>query len=1006
MISRLILDWRLDLVAFAIVVGFSIGCARILARRRGIVGPPRTRTLAVAALAIVLGAFVAEGIGRISQRQLQRWVMIFAATYGGDLERMGHARIAADTPVGDAGYQAMLATQRAWLRANSFIGALYTCRRMPDGSCLRVTDTMDTTGPGTTVGARPRCNDAGVCGQLAPSDRAHAGEAVFDPAVVQDERGRWVRGFQPIRDEAGKVDAVLVVEVPAETWGLTTLFARLSALATIFAGTMLLVGIAYFSRQQATLVAREQAGRRLRESELRFRSLFENVPSIAVQGYDRDRRVIFWNEASAELYGYTAAEALGQRLEELIIPPPMRSDVVELIRRWAEEDVPIPPGELVLMRKGGAAVNVFSSHVMQRNVSGDLEMYCIDISLADRNRALAALAASEVNYRTLFAVIPHPMWVCDAETGAFLAVNEAALTKYGYWREEFLQMSQSDLGAPLPAPALRPSEAGRPALECWHRKKNGEPLRVELSSHPLAWGGRKARIVLAQDVTERRNAERRIVEQAELLDEINEAVVAVDAGGRINFWNHGAAQLFGRPASEMQGRLLSEVGHVDASVAALADVLRTQHDGWRGEVPTRHADGRAVYLETSITIIAGDSTRPALRVSVSTDITPRKELEAQVIEAQKMEVIGRLAGGVAHDFNSILMAMALNLEMLQSDLRDNQAAQPLLEDLRAMNERATTLVCQLLVFARKHAMKPQPLEVDGAIATVAKILHRLLGAHVTLHAPSASGELWINADPCMFDQVLLNLCVNARDAMPDGGTLTISTQPLQLTADEAAATPGARAGEFVCVQVTDTGCGMSPMVLAHAFEPFFTTKEAGKGTGLGLATVHGIVHQHGGWLTVESEVGQGTTFRVFLPQTTAPRGDAEDDLDADIRRGTETILLVEDDPAVRRVTTAMLLRFGYKVLVSANGPQALEVWSKRSFPIQVLITDVVLPEGMNGLVLARRLTAVAPELKVIVMSGYNVEMMEAGSDGLYGYTFLQKPVNSRTLASAIRAVLD
>ena len=1017
MIIHQILQYRLDWVVFVVLTLASAILALYLDRRHDFLGGCSWQNWLWIAMLVAVGGIAAEVFERRARLRLQETASFFTTDYACDLERLGHGQLTLDTPSTDAKYLGQIAAEKDWQRNNPTIAEVYTYRRLPDGRFVYIVCAESGVGragkpngwrkPRTPIGASFRSTDEYVV-------RAANGEAVIDANPVGDEGGVWLRALRPMFDTDGRVEAVLGIKLFAVPWFCTLLMERLIALLQSYVLFVLVLGAVYISRQRSKLSERASTEAKLRESENRFRSLFENIPNIAVQGYDRDRRVIFWNRASELLYGFSREEAMGRQLETLIIPPPMREGVVAAIDNWKRTGVPIPASELVLQRKGGGPVSVFSSHVMQLGSRGEPEMYCVDIDLTERDRAQAALALSEVNYRTLFEVVPHPMWVYDVETFAFLAVNSAATEYYGYTRDEFMRMSLLQLLADdeveglLKHVARLPGQGSYGPTE-WHgHKKSGEISLAETVSHALAWTGRRARIVLAQDITIRRQAERRIAEQAELLNKTNEAIVVVDLDQRITFWNRGAERLFCYTAAEMCGRPLVEmttIGHV-VGASEFAQTLGRVEGDWRGEIQGIDRNGRPLFIETSITLVRDGTGQPTARLSVSTDITKRKALESQVIQAQKMEVLGQLAGGVAHDFNSILMAMTLHVDMLEMDLRSNSAAVAKLVELKTMTQGAARLIGQLLLFARKHSMKPQPLELNEALAGVTKMLHRLLGANINLVLKGDGTNLWIKADAVMLDQVALNLCVNSRDAMPKGGTLTIETSLAEFTTKNSSAPIESRQGAFACMRVSDTGCGMSPEVLAHIFEPFFTTKEIGKGTGLGLSTVHGIVHQHQGWITVESKEGQGTTFLIYLPITSVPELEALDPVETSINGGDETILLVEDNEAVRRICAAMLLRIGYRVLPSEDGKNALRIWEKNPGAIDLLLCDVVLPGGMSGVELAGLLKLKQPSLAVVLMSGDNSEIIKA--DGLHdrGFKFVQKPIESTELANVIRSCLD
>jgi nitrogen-specific signal transduction histidine kinase/CheY-like chemotaxis protein len=384
------------------------------------------------------------------------------------------------------------------------------------------------------------------------------------------------------------------------------------------------------------------------------------------------------------------------------------------------------------------------------------------------------------------------------------------------------------------------------------------------------------------------------------------------------------------------------------------------------------------------------------------DVTERKQLEAQLRQAQKLEAIGQLAGGVAHDFNNILAAMMMHLGLLQMKTALDLETRQSLNDLAGEARRAASLTSQLLMFSRRSALVVRPLHLNELTANLLKMLTRLIGENITLNFESGSHLPLVEADAGMLEQVLMNLVVNARDAMPRGGRITISTSVVELNAQRAASNSERQVGQFVCLAVSDTGTGMDETTMKRIFEPFFTTKEVGKGTGLGLATAHGIIAQHKGWVEVESKVGVGTTFRVFLPavETVADQTPQEGSLQP-MRRGRETILLVEDEDELRQMVARTLRILGYIVYEATNGPEALVLWEKRGGEVDLLFTDMVMPGGVTGLELMERLQRLKPDLKVIISSGYSAEIAQIGVPDKTGVVYLPKPYEARTLAEVV-----
>jgi two-component system cell cycle sensor histidine kinase/response regulator CckA len=395
-------------------------------------------------------------------------------------------------------------------------------------------------------------------------------------------------------------------------------------------------------------------------------------------------------------------------------------------------------------------------------------------------------------------------------------------------------------------------------------------------------------------------------------------------------------------------------------------------------------------------------------VGTAEDITEHRKLEEQFRHAQKMEAVGLLAGGVAHDFNNILAIIQMQSDLMRFDDTLSAEQKESVDEITTAAGRATNLTRQLLLFSRHEKIQARDLDLGESISNMAKMLRRLLGEDIQTHLKFASQPLLIHADPGMIDQVVMNLAINSRDAMPNGGNLFIETASVELDELAIQQSPRARPGSFVCLGMTDTGCGIPPEILPRIFEPFFTTKGVGKGTGLGLATVFGIVAQHHGWVDVYSEPARGTTFRIFFPRRAgaSPRQKFVQSVLQSAIRGDETILLVEDDAALRSAFKKTLTQLGYRVLEAGNGADAFKLWSEHHGEIRLLLTDLVMPGGMNGKEFAEKLLAEAPKLKVIYMSGYSPDITLSDlrlGDGIH---FLPKPFDTFTLAQTIRTALQ
>ena len=389
------------------------------------------------------------------------------------------------------------------------------------------------------------------------------------------------------------------------------------------------------------------------------------------------------------------------------------------------------------------------------------------------------------------------------------------------------------------------------------------------------------------------------------------------------------------------------------------------------------------------------------------DVTENRKLEAQFLQAQKMEAVGQLAGGVAHDFNNVLAVIQMQSDLMKADHTLSPEQSDTASQIGAATQRAAALTRQLLLFSRKEVMRQEDLDLNSSINDTTNLLRRTLGENIELQFRFAMQPLYVRADAGMMDQVLMNLAVNSRDVMPRGGQLVIETSAVDFDESVRAHFPYARPGAFVCLSVSDTGCGISPENLQHIFEPFFTTKEAGKGTGLGLATVYGIVQQHQGWINVYSEVGKGTTFRIYLPRLTTMSGpNPERPAPATLRGGDETILLVEDDAFVRASVRQTLSKLGYRVFDAFNGAEALKMWKQHRDEIRLLLTDLVMPGGMTGKDLGERLLRENPRLKVIFASGYSAVIAGREFPLKEGVNFLAKPFDAHKLAQTVRNWLD
>ncbi len=501
---------------------------------------------------------------------------------------------------------------------------------------------------------------------------------------------------------------------------------------------------------------------------------------------------------------------------------------------------------------------------------------------------------------------------------------------------------------------------------------------------------------------------RAFLEKAQEIGHIGSWVAELDGSERLG-WSAESHRIFGVPLGRFEGSWEAFLAFVHpddrAAVRAARDAVAADRQPYDIEHRVVRPDGSVRWVHERAAILHDPQRRPLRMIGTVQDVTEQRLLEDQLRQSQKMEAIGRLAGGIAHDLNNALTAIAGYAELALGEVAADHAARADVEEIRRAAERAGSVTRQLLAFSRKHLLEPRAFDLNETIAAIARLLSRLLGADVEVRTRLAGDALTVLGDPGQVEQAVINLAVNARDAMPRGGTLTLTTA--LDTVDEAFARTHLPmpAGPYVVLHVSDSGHGMSRETRARVFEPFFTTKDVGKGTGLGLSMVYGTLKQIGGFIFVESEIGRGTTFSLYFPKPAAPAPAAAG---APVRRrerhGHETLLIAEDEPSVRNLVASALRHDGYRLLIASSAEEALTLADAHDAPIDLLLTDAVMP-GKSGIELANMMTARRPGIPVIVMSGYTEETLDV--PGLKGpIALLQKPFSPRELRKRIRDVLD
>lgn len=631
-----------------------------------------------------------------------------------------------------------------------------------------------------------------------------------------------------------------------------------------------------------------------------------------------------------------------------------------------------------------------------------------------RERAAVELKSSEERYRNLFEAINDPLFVYDTSTWRYLMVNQAAVDKYGYTREEFTNMTIMDMRPPEDVARLRDALARHQgAVEhrgIWrHRKKNGEIVDVQIATHPLQFEGRSAGLAEARDITQQRRAEAEVARTSRILraiiDGTSDAVFVKDKQGKYLLCNEAAARFLGKTPADIVGKHDTDLfDAAEARLIAETDLLTMESD----RAVTAEEQLRTDSVLRTFNVVKApyrDERGDVIGIiGVSRDVTRSKQLEEQLRQAQKMEAIGRLAGGVAHDFNNLLTIISGCSELLMEHPDTAAPIRELAQTIAGAGERASALTRQLLGFSRQSMLQPEVLDLNQVVTNTQKLLARAIGEHIELVTRLAPDVEHVRVDPNQLDQILINLAVNARDAMPAGGTLTIETCNVAFSESYEAAHLDAKSGQFVMLAISDTGTGMSPDVKARIFEPFFTTKPKGEGTGLGLAMVLGIVEQSGGWIHVYSEVGLGTTVKIYLPAVAEAVSVARPVPPRRSYSGSETVLIVEDDEDVREIAMTSLKLHGYRVICASSGAEAIAAAHEHE-RIDLLLTDVVMPK-MNGSEVARQLRAQFPNLKVLIMSGYTEDTVLRQGLLAASVSFIQKPYTPVSLARKVREVLD
>lgn len=760
------------------------------------------------------------------------------------------------------------------------------------------------------------------------------------------------------------------------------------------------------------IVRRKRAEEDLLESEQRFRIAFQTSPDAVNINRLDDGLYVDVNQGFTELTGYAKEEIVGKSsIQVNIWHNP--DDRARLAKSLKEQGQVRNLEANFRLKDGRVRTGLMSARIIV--IHGEPHILSVTRDVDDWKKAEQALVESEQKYRDLFDNSTDLIYTHDLQ-GNLTSVNEAVTGILGYTPEEcrgpnVTQIVGSDFERlfHLGPDASCTGDTDRAGpYEVAIRAKDGRLVWLEVTSRLIRQGGNPVGVHgTARDITQRKEADAERSRLVTAVEQAGESIFITDPKGTILYVNPAFEVTSGFSREEAIGQkpsLLKSGKHDKAFYEDLWSTL-LRGDVWRGQIVNKRKDGTLYEENATVSPIRDETGTIVNFVAVKRDVSAELILQKQLLQAQKMEAIGTLAGGIAHDFNNLLQAILGYADLLILKKKPGDPERQKLEIIRHAARDGADLVSRILTFSRKAEAKTRPLDLNEEIRRVEKLLHRTVPKMIEIKL-SLSEDLWIiEADPAQIEQMFLNLAVNANHAMPDGGQLIITTANVTLLDDYRAGHLGARPKKYVLITISDTGIGMSPQVVDRIFEPFFTTKTDGQGTGLGLAMVHGIVSQHGGYIRCMSEPGRGTAFRIYFPASQTAQPVESPPIATLPPRGTETVLLVDDDDRVREMAQEMIRRHGYIVLTACSGEEALEIYSRHGRGISLVLLDLIMP-GMGGKKCLEELLRLDPSVKVLLASGYSFDSLTQEETEIRAKGFLSKPYDARRLLGAIREVID
>ena len=772
---------------------------------------------------------------------------------------------------------------------------------------------------------------------------------------------------------------------------------------------------------------RNQAEKSLRQSEDRFRQVGDNLGEW-IWEVDTDGLYTYSSHILEKILGYKPEEVVGKIHFYDLFVPEKREELKKVAFKVFAGKERFKGFVNRNLHKNGTVVILETSGAPILDQQGRLLGYRgADTDITERKQAEEALRKSQLQQKALLDNIPDAAWLKDKES-RFIAVNEALIQLSGYRAAEVLVgKTDFEIWPKKLAETYRSEDQEviltkkRKIIEQSFVSPSGKITWVEKIKTPIL--NEKNEVIgtvgISRNITQHKQTEQALRENEKkyqslyqefqgILNAIPDILCLISSDLKIVWANKRSAELFNKNRLDIIGKYCYQVWHNRTEPCKICPAQRSFHSRMPEFEEVSSFDGR--IWELRVVPIIEDQSEVKGVVELARDISQKKtaaqemsSLQEQLRQAQKMEAIGRLAGGVAHDFNNLLTVIQVNTEISLRELRKDDPLRSKLEEVRNATERAANLTRQLLAFSRRQVLNLKVFDLNFILTDLEKMLHRIIGEEVELVTAFADDLGRVKADPGEIEQVIINLAVNAKDAMPHGGILTIETANAELDKEYARTHVSILPGSYVMVSITDTGGGMTKEIQEQIFDPFFTTKEKGKGTGLGLSTVYGIIKQSGGDIQVYSEPGKGTTFKLYLPRVDEPLEVLEEKgLAEEIPRGNETILIVEDDSAVRKIAVQVLIKQGYNVLVAESGGDAFLICEREKNPIHLVLTDVVMPK-MSGPELIERLQKIRKDFRVLYMSGYTEKKVLKGLDK--EFSFLQKPFTIEALAKKVREVL-